>query len=113
MLHQPLIFFYSDKECENQIFSVFFDGVTLVGNKSVPKTVWAKNISGNELLRVEIHIIDKVGNVEEDVTVEPSLISYFTPDSIEEITFVFHPSATRTEPLKGEIQVSCVMIKRV
>jgi len=112
MLRQPLILFFSDSKCETPILHIRFDGITLTGTKSTPMVVWAKNISGHELINVEIHIINANGIDDPDITVEPYKVGFFPPDAMQLVTISFHPSPTRTEPLRGEIQVSCVMVKR-
>lgn len=112
MLRQPLIYFYSDNELKNPLYTIKFEGVTLVGTRSKPFEIWAKNISENELLNVEIHIVDANNITEKDVEIMPNKISFFPPDAIAKITLTFVPSAIRSEPLKGDIIVSCVLVKR-
>ena len=105
MLSQPLIYFYSDSNLTIPLNSIKFEGITLSGNKK-PLYAYAKNICGHELVNIQITVDDP------DVDVIPSTIEHMKPDEVVAVSFYFHPPLDRTEPLRADLKVTCVMVKR-
>ena len=94
---RPFLAFFEGKEGTLRIFKLKRDNPVHAGKASETITLWAKNITSNELVNVSITVAD------EEVEVSPSTIKKMAKDEMVKVSFIWRPKLSRRTALKTRI----------
>lgn len=95
--NRPFLAFFEDNEGKSRIFKLKRDNPVHAGKVSETITLWAKNITGNELINVRIAVAD------EEVEVSPSTIQRMGKNEMMKVAFVWRPKLGRRTALQTKI----------
>lgn len=95
--NRPFLAFFENNKEKSRIFKLKRDNPVNAGKTSETITLWAKNITGNELINIRIAVVD------EEVEVSPSTIQRMGKGEMIEVTFIWRPKLGRRTALQTKI----------
>lgn len=103
---RPFLAFFEDRKRTLRITKLKRDNPVNAGKVSEKIVLWAKNITGNELLNVQISVNDK------EVMVSPSIFKRIDKDEVVKVTFIWKPDINRKTALKTKLKSAATEVIR-